>query len=128
MTVPAWLRGAVVLALTLGAGIAIGVAFERRHAPVHADVTAHADQMVDHFTRELHLDSAQKVAVAAIFARRQHTIDSTWRAVQPHVHATIDSTLREMARVLRPDQLAIFERLIGARHPGTLSDSGPHHR
>lgn len=126
--VPAWLRGAVVLALTLGAGIAIGIAFERRHVPMHADATGHADQMVDHFTRELNLDSAQKAAVAAIFARRQHTIDSTWRAVQPHVHATVDSTLREMARVLRPDQLATFERLIGTRHPGTLTDSSPHHR
>ena len=125
---PAWLRGAIVLGLTLGAGIAIGIAFERRHPPVHADTTAHADQMVDHFTRELRLDSAQKAAVAAIFARRQHTIDSTWRAVQPHVHATVDSTLREMAQVLRPDQLATFERLIGARHPGTISDSVPHHR
>ena len=126
--VPAWLRGGVVLAVTLGAGIAIGVAFERRHVPVHADATAHADQMVNHFTRELSLDSAQQAAVAAIFARRQHTIDSTWRAVQPHVHATVDSTLREMSRVLRPDQLATFERLIGTRHPGTLSDSSPHHR
>lgn len=128
MTVPAWLRGAVVLSLTLGAGIAIGVAFERRHSPTHADVNAHADQMLDHFTRKLQLDSAQQAAVAEIFARRQHTIDSTWRAVRPHVHATVDSTLREMARVLRPDQLATFERLIGTRHPGTLSDSSPHHR
>lgn len=126
--VPAWLRGAVVLALTLGAGIAIGVAFERRHLPAHVDATAHADQMVDYFARELHLDSAQKAAVAAIFARRQHTIDSTWRAVQPHVHATVDSTLREMARILRPDQLATFERLIGTRHPGTFPDSSAHHR
>lgn len=126
--VPAWFRGAIVLALTLGAGIAIGVAFERRHSPAHADMPAHTDQMVDHFTRELHLDSAQRATVAAIFAHRQHTIDSTWAAVQPHVHATVDSTLREVTRVLRPDQLATFQRLIGARHPGTLSDSSPHHR
>ena len=128
MIVPVWLRGTIVLGLTLGAGIAIGIAFESRHSYVHPEMTAHADQMVDHFTRELHLDSAQKADVAAIFARRQRTIDSTWRAVQPHVHATVDSTLREMAHVLRPDQLATFERLIGARHPRSISDSAPHHR
>jgi hypothetical protein len=128
MSFPAWLRGMLVLTLTLGAGIAIGIAFERRSDRAHADMTSHANQMVEHFTQALNLDSAQRARVAAILDQRQRSIDSTWHAIQPHVHATVDSTLREIAGVLRSDQRATFERLVQSRHPDTFRDSGSHHR
>ena len=77
-----------------------------------------------HLTRrlkeELALDPAQEQAIAAILARRQGAVDSTWHAMQPHVHATLDSTLREILGVLRPDQSAKYRKMVESMHHGTL--------
>ena len=69
---------------------------------------------------ELGLDSAQEKAIAAILARRQGAVDSTWHVLQPHVRATLDSTLREIVGVLRPDQAAKYRKMVETMHPGTL--------
>jgi hypothetical protein len=66
---------------------------------------------------ELELDSAQRASVVAILAHRQHRVDSTWHAVQPHMRATLDSTLEEISAVLRPDQAARYQRMVDAMHP-----------
>jgi hypothetical protein len=110
----------LLLGITLAAGIAIGVSYERRRASVHETGGGHSEHMIEHLVRQLDLDSRQRDTVMKIFARRQHAIDSTWNAVQPRVHATIDSTLREIAGVLRPDQLARYRRMIDERHPQTV--------
>jgi RNA polymerase sigma-70 factor (ECF subfamily) len=75
--------------------------------------------VMEHFTRELWLDAAQQTAIAAILARRQGAVDSTWHALQPHVRETLHLTLQEILPVLRPDQLAKFRRMT-ARHQGVL--------
>lgn len=114
MRVPSWAKAGALLALTLAAGIAIGVSYERRRVSVHE--TGAADHMVGHLSQVLELDSAQQRAVAAILARHQHVVDSTWHTVQPHVRATMDSTLREIRAVLRPEQVGKYESVIGAMH------------
>jgi hypothetical protein len=116
--VPAWLKGTLLLGVTLTTGIVIGVAYERRRAPVHEATGTH--HVMLRLKDELGLDSAQQTAIAAIFARRQGALDSTWHAVQPHVRATLDSTLREIVDVLRPEQAAKYRKMLEARHPGTL--------
>jgi hypothetical protein len=73
-----------------------------------------------HLTRQLALDSAQQQAIAGIFARRQVAVDSTWHALQPHVRAVMDSTLRDIVAVLRPDQVTKYRRMVETRHPGAL--------
>lgn len=117
MTVPAWVKGALLLTVTLSAGIAIGVGYERRRAPAHDSARMGAHHLLHRLAGDLGLDSAQHQAIAAIFARRQGTVDSTWHAMQPHVRATLDSTLREIALVLRPDQAAKYRRMVETVHP-----------
>lgn len=119
MTAPAWVKGTFVLAATLAAGVAIGVGYERHRAPARhaAGMTAH--HVMRRLGHDLGLDSAQHHAIAAIFARRQVAVDSTWHAMQPHVRATLDATLEEIVGVLRPDQVAKYRTMIEAMHPGT---------
>ncbi len=117
MRLPPWLRAVLLLAVTLIAGVAVGVAYERHRAAAHQPVGMDAHDAMHHFARELDLDSAQQTAIAQILARRQGEVDSTWHAVQPHVRATLDSTMQEIAGVLRPDQLAKYRRLMEAAHP-----------
>ena len=120
MRTPAWVSATILLAITLIAGVAIGMSYERRRLSEHQVGDGHSGHMMEHLARELALDSSQRDTVMKIFAHRQHAIDSAWNAVQPYVHATIDSTLREIAGVLRPDQVARYRRMIDERHPGTV--------
>lgn len=119
MTVPAWVKGALLLAITLAAGIAIGVGYERRRALAYEASTMQSHDVLHRITHELELDSMQREAIAAILARRQGTVDSTWHAMRPHVRATLDSTLDEIVGILRPDQVAKYRQMIEARHPPT---------
>lgn len=119
MRVPGWVRGTLLLAVTLAAGFGLGVAYERDHPAAHDAVGMGAHEVMHHFTRDLDLDSAQQLAISQILARRQGEVDSTWHTVQPHVRATLDSTLQEMAGVLRPDQMAKFRKMMEAMHPAT---------
>ena len=119
MTVPAWVKGALLLAMTLAAGVAIGIGYERRRAPAHDASAMQAHDVLHRITHELELDSAQREAIAAILARRQGTVDSTWHAMRPHVRATLDSTLDEIVGILKPDQVARYREMIEARHPRT---------
>ena len=113
-----WLKGSLLLAVTLAAGIAIGVGYERRRATAQEAQGMH--HVIHHLRDELGLDSTQERQVAAILGRRQHTVDSTWHDLQPHVRATLDSTLREINTVLRPDQARKFRQMVEAMHPGAL--------
>jgi hypothetical protein len=117
MRVPAWVRAGLVLAVTLGAGVAAGVAYERHRAAAHQAAGREAHDAMHRFARALKLDPAQQTAIAQILARRQREVDSTWHAVQPHVRATLDSTRQEIARVLRPDQLVKYRSMTESPHP-----------
>lgn len=117
---PAWLRGLLTLALTFAAGAAAGVGYDRHVASARHGQTMDAAAALKHMQIVLGLDSAQSEAVATILARHQHTVDASWRAMQPAVRANLDSTLREIMAVLRPDQVARFRELVHVMHPGML--------
>lgn len=117
---PGWAKGTLVLAVTLSAGMAIGVGYERYRTPAHEAAAMDSHDVMHRFGRHLGLDSAQHMAVAAILARRQGAVDSTWHMVQPHVRATMDSALQEIVGVLRPDQVAKYRKMVEAMHPGKL--------
>lgn len=114
MIVPAWMKGTLLLMLTLAAGVAIGIGYERRRTPAHQAVGMDAHDVMHRFTRDLDLDPAQQTAIAQILARHQGEVDSTWHALQPHVRATLDSTQQEIIRVLRPDQAAKYREMMQA--------------
>ena len=114
------LRAILVLGVTLVAGVAIGVTYER-HKLNERDVSPmDAHHMIGSLTSSLALDSAQRQAIDAILTRHQAAVDSTWRELHPHVRATMDSALREIAAVLRPDQLAKFRAMIEKKHSGVM--------
>ena len=114
---PAWVKGALLMAITLAAGIAMGIGYERRRAPARDASAMQAHDALHRITHELELDSSQREAMAAILARRQGTVDSTWHAMRPHVRATLDSTLDEIVGILRPDQVARYREMVEGRHP-----------
>jgi hypothetical protein len=118
MMMPMWAKGGLMLVVTLAAGLVIGVAYERSRSPKHETAATH--HMMQHLTDKLGLDSTQQKAISAIFARRQATVDSAWHTLQPEVRAAMDSTLREIVDVLRPNQAAKYLKMVETRHPGTL--------
>jgi hypothetical protein len=120
VTVPASVKGTLLLAVTLTAGVVVGVAYERHRTPAHHAARTDSHHVLRHLNDYLGLDSAQHEAIAAVLARRQGTIDSTWHSVQPHVRAMLDSTLQEIAGVLRPDQMVKFRKIVETMHPRTL--------
>ncbi len=80
MTVPAWVKGTLLLAATLTAGVVIGVAYERQRTPAHEAAGMDSHHVMRRLNHVLGLDSAQQNAIAAIFARRQVALDSTWHS------------------------------------------------
>jgi hypothetical protein len=118
MTLPIWARGMLLLAVTFAAGMTAGVAYERSQGSRHNSVATEAHEVMHHLARELDLDSSQQKAIAEIFARRQTELNSSWRAVEPHVRTTLDSTQQEIAGVLRPDQLAKYQKMRATEHSG----------
>jgi hypothetical protein len=127
VTAPTWLRATLLLTFTFAAGLGVGVAYTWHRDSAQRTEGAHSQYMIQHLARELDLDSTQRAAVTQIFARRQRAIDSTWQVVEPHVHATIDSTLREIASMLRPDQSAKYRKMLEEHHPETLDTNGMGH-
>ena len=117
MSLPAWLKGTSLLVITLGAGIALGVSYERRRSSSHEG--AGPRHLMSRLHDELHLDSQQHQAIADILARRQSALDSTWHVLQPHVRAALDSTHQEIVQVLRPEQAVRYRRISEAMHPGS---------
>ena len=118
MTLPVWAKGSLLLAITLVTGVAIGVGYERRRVSDHDAPGSH--HMLDRLTNRLELDSAQQATIGAILSRRQGSVDSTWHALQPHVRATMDSTLQEIGRVLRPEQVTKYRQMLEKQHPGAV--------
>lgn len=117
---PAWLAGALILALTFAAGAAAGVGYERHASSARPTPPMDEKHALQHMQLLLGLDSAQSAAIATILARHQHAVDSSWHALQPQVRANLDSTLREIMTVLKPDQVTRFRELVHVMHPGML--------
>ena len=117
---PGWLKGALLLGLSFAAGVVLGAGYERHHGPGHGSMGMDPHEVLEHFSRELRLDSAQVDEVRAILVRRQSAVDSAWHSMQPRISATLDSTLREVLGVLHPDQAEKYRKMIGEMHPHAL--------
>lgn len=117
---PAWMRGSLLLAAVLSAGLLIGYQFGRARQQGVSPASNIMDSaaMMRAFDRDLSLDSAQHAGIAAVLGRRQAGIDSAWRALQPNVRAAMDSTQMEIVGYLRPDQRRKFLALLNRAHGG----------
>ncbi|HEY2848485.1 MAG TPA: hypothetical protein VGI97_01310 [Gemmatimonadaceae bacterium] len=116
MKITSWMPLAALLAVTFAAGTMAGIAYERRAPALHKATSMDSQHSIDHIARALDLDSAQRTAIAAILARHQGAVDSAWRALQPHVGATLDSVHREIMTVLTPGQQKRFQSLVTMMH------------
>lgn len=116
MTIPTWMKGTALLLVIFAAGVATGIGYERRQARSHQPMSSGAHDMIHHLTSELELDAMQQQAIQEILARHQSEVNSTWRAMRPHVRATMDSAYREIVAVLKPDQAEKFRRLMDGSH------------
>jgi hypothetical protein len=114
------MRGSLLLAAVLGAGLVIGFQFGRTRPRAMSPAQNAMDSatMMRAFDRDLSLDSAQHASIAAVLGRRQAGIDSAWRALQPNVRAAMDSTQMEIVAILRPDQRRKFLALLHREHGG----------
>ena len=95
------MKGVLLLAATLGAGIGIGASYDRMHDVTHVERMDH-DEVMRRLDRELALDSTQHATLAAILARRQPLIDSIWGSVRPRIRAVLDTTLTEINAAASP--------------------------
>lgn len=133
-TAPGAWRGRIAVALLLVMVFAAGMitdAWVRRvrmghtHTSMQGGHPPFGAERDHHFGEELGLDSAQRVRVDSVFARRRVQIDSFWKGPGRSLRAIMDSTRQEVRSVLTPEQREKFERrrMEGRpRHPG---DAGP---
>ena len=120
MNARAWLGGAAIIAATFAAGALAGIRYDRLHAPQRDMSMMAAHQVLMQLHDQLGLDAEQHRQIQAILARHQSAIDSSWASMQPRVRAALDSTLRDMMAVLRPDQVDKYRAFVHRMHPGML--------
>jgi Spy/CpxP family protein refolding chaperone len=129
----AW-HGRIAVALLLVMVFAAGMitdAWVRRVRMEHAHTSiqgGHPPFGADrdrHFGEELGLDSAQRVRVDSVFARRRVQIDSFWKGPGRSLRAIMDSTRQEVRAVLTPEQRTRFDRRRMEGRPRHPEDAGP---
>ena len=111
----------VVLVLTFGAGVAVGVFADHvlmirgmRHGlPPFA-----THMMATRLGRHLDLTATQKARIEQILERRRTRMNQLWSSVRPHIHEELEQTNAEISAVLTPEQRAKFERMKLRLHGG----------
>ena len=118
---PTWARATLLLALTFALGGVAGFEVGKQSMPARMSPAVNPMEphvFVQRLGRDLDLDAKQRAGILEILTRRQGTIDSAWRALQPGVRATIDSAQAEIVSVLHPGQRDRYFALERAAHRG----------
>jgi Spy/CpxP family protein refolding chaperone len=112
------LTGIALLAATFAAGTLAGAAFGRVANAGEPDAQATAAAAECERRRgphmildELALDSAQRLRIDTIMARRRTLTDSLWQEDGRRIRAAVDSTREEIRALLTPEQRAEYDRL-----------------
>ena len=101
-------------------GAATGIAGDRmlhHHGGSAAHDAGMREQALSHLHHQLSLDSAQLREVESVLRRHQSAVDQTWNALQPQVHAAIDSVHVRIESLLRPEQREAFRRWVAEQAP-----------
>jgi Spy/CpxP family protein refolding chaperone len=135
------LRVGLVLAVTFAAGLAGGVALDRRvlatpsrHAEARhgaradsADSAGHADRghtpVIERFATELKLTDQQRSEIETILDHYRTQLRSMWQDVRPRYSAIMDSTRTRIEGVLTPDQVRQYRTLLRQRYQRRDDDS-----
>jgi hypothetical protein len=105
--VRARLLGALVVVLAFVAGVATGIAFERRPRPgVNVMLTATASNAMPRELERLDLTEVQRGAIRTILVRGRDRVIAVVHDFDPRMKAAVDSTDREIDAVLTELQRA----------------------
>ena len=74
----------------------------------------HAATMAE-LERELELDEKQVEQILRLLVDRQKLIQRHWEQLRPEVHAAMQEVHREIAELLRPDQVTAYHRWLQER-------------
>ena len=115
---------AVVVCVTLIAGILVGIGLDRaffrpRHGPFGLFAAFRGAPNADsarmrvraEFARQLHLTPDQQTRIDTIMQRRTAVLDSIRKATMPQIRSLIGATQAQIDSVLTPEQRDKFQRL-----------------
>jgi Spy/CpxP family protein refolding chaperone len=105
------LLSAVLLVVVFAAGALVGAAADRALDPRSHGRHRHDAEILD----RLRLDGRQKAEVEKILERRRSEAAKVWSEVKPRLNQVVAGTRSDLARVLTPDQLAEYDRLMAER-------------
>jgi Spy/CpxP family protein refolding chaperone len=132
------LRVGLVLGVTFAAGLAGGVALDRRvlETPArHANAwrAARADSagrgerghtpVIERFASELELTAQQRTEIETILDHYRTHVRSVWQDVRPRYSAIVDSTRTRIEGVLTPEQVQQYRTLLRQRYQRRDDDS-----
>lgn len=105
------LLSAVLLVVVFAAGALVGAAADRALEPRSHGRHRHEAEILD----RLQLDGRQKAEAEKILERRRTEAAKVWSEVKPRLNRVVAGTRSDLARVLTPDQLAEYDRLMAER-------------
>ncbi len=114
---PSWVRGSLVLVVTLSTGIALGFAAGRKKPATMPANAMDPAVLLRTFDSALTLDSSQHDRVARVLTSHQRVIDSAWAVVHPVVRSAIDSAQEEIVAILTTEQRIKYQKLLRSVHP-----------
>ncbi|HKK07800.1 MAG TPA: hypothetical protein VKA44_02840 [Gemmatimonadota bacterium] len=131
------MRVGLVLGLTFAAGLAGGVALDRRvldggHAAARR-AARDRGPVIERFASDLGLTAAQRDSIETILDHYRARMKAIWQDVHPRYSAIVDSARNEIETVLTPDQVqqyrALLEREAHRRDErnGSAAPGGPGH-
>lgn len=96
-----------------GSVLTIGVIQKKAKLLLRGGSAKVEDPIVSKLRRELKLDAAQQAAVRKIVADARAQIEVVKRRVQPETRAILTEGENKVRAILRPDQGARFDKLLG---------------
>jgi hypothetical protein len=96
-----------------GSVLTIGVIQKQVKLLIHGGTAKAEDPIVAKLRRELKLDGAQQTEVRKIVVDARAQIDAIKERVQPETRAVLAEGEKKVRALLRPDQAARFDKLLG---------------
>lgn len=105
---------AALLLAVFTAGLLAGAAMDRAFANRDHEHRGKRGLEAEVFER-LELDGRQKAEIEKIMERRRAEAAAVWNEVKPRLNQVVAGTREDLSRVLSPDQLEEYDRLMAER-------------
>lgn len=116
------IRVGIVLGLTFAAGLAGGVALDRRvlDRPHASERRSDRDRgpVIERFASQLDLTQDQRTRIETILDHYRARMKAMWQDVHPRYSAIVDSARSEIETVLTPDQVEQYRSLLRQEYRG----------